>query len=145
MKGLVDKIVIPCILFDWRLFIVITEFQIEKHNFKWESIVESRDVLIPPLHIQLSLLKKALNQGYEALQYLKIFFPEISKEKAQIDTLVDPEIKKIIASSEFTVLHIHEKQAWKSFKAVVHRFLVYNKELRITKNSLTLCLKALNS
>jgi hypothetical protein len=108
-----------------------TEFQIGKHNVKWEPLVEPKNVLMPPLHIKLGLMKqfvKALDQNSEAFQYLKNFFPKLSEAKVKAGIFVGPQIKKIMSSDEFTqLLNSNEKQAWNSFKAVVSGFLGNNR------------------
>lgn len=107
------------------------EFQIGKHNVKWEPIVDPNSILMPPLHIKLGLMKqfvKALDENSEAFEYLKGFFPKLSEAKIKSGIFVGPQIKKIMNSDEFTqFLNSIEKQAWNSFKAVVTGFLGNNR------------------
>lgn len=103
------------------------EFQIGKHNVKAKPIAEPKDILMPPLHIKLGLMKqfvKALDHNSEAFEYLKRFFPKLSEAKVKAGIFVGPQIKQIMSSDDFTeFLNAHEKQAWKSLKGVVDGFL----------------------
>ncbi|KAL0831279.1 hypothetical protein ABMA28_002123 [Loxostege sticticalis] len=107
-------------------------FQIGKHNVQNEPIVKADDILMPPLHIKLGLMKqfvKALRQDSPAFEQLKRFFPKLSEAKIKAGIFVGPQIKKIIASEEFPeLLNTHEKQAWLSLKARVKKDTNY-KEL----------------
>ncbi|KAL0818421.1 hypothetical protein ABMA28_008887 [Loxostege sticticalis] len=92
-------------------------FQIGKHNVQNEPIVKADDILMPPLHIKLGLMKEFR------------FFPKLSEAKIKAGIFVGPPLKKIMASEEFPeLLNTHEKQAWLSLKAVIHGFLGNKKD-----------------
>ncbi|XP_074027684.1 uncharacterized protein [Leptinotarsa decemlineata] len=51
---------------------VCTEYEVGKCNIKWEAIVDPKTILMPPLHIELGLIKqfvKALNHESETFTY----------------------------------------------------------------------------
>ncbi|KAL4706484.1 hypothetical protein ACJJTC_015682 [Scirpophaga incertulas] len=106
---------------------VRTVYEVGKCNIKWEAIVDLKTILMPPLHIKLGLIKqfvKALNHESEAFKYLKNFFPKLSEAKIKAGIFVGPQIKKIMDCDIFPdLLSNEEKNAWNSFKAVVHGFL----------------------
>lgn len=59
-----------------------TDFQVGRQNVKWEPIVKPENVLMPPLHIKLGLMKqfvRALDGKSEAFKYLREFFPKLSE------------------------------------------------------------------
>lgn len=107
------------------------EFKIGQHNVKSEPIVEPNNILMPPLHIKLGLMKqfvKALDPNSAAFEYLKGFFPKLSEAKVKAGIFVGPQIKQIMKSDDFTnLLNAYEKQAWESLKAVVDGFLGNNR------------------
>ncbi|MGH0118403.1 UNVERIFIED_CONTAM: hypothetical protein FKN15_023339 [Acipenser sinensis] len=58
-----------------------TEFFVGRNNVKWEPLVDPRNVLMPPLHIKLGLMKqfvRALDKESAAFKYLQDFFPKLS-------------------------------------------------------------------
>ena len=104
-----------------------TEFVVGSRNVMWEPLVDPRNVLMPPLHIKLGLMKqfvKALNQKSDAFNYLLEFFPKLSEAKIKSGIFVGPQIKKIFKLTEFSdKLSKTERTAWNCFKAVVQGFL----------------------
>ncbi|KAL7837429.1 hypothetical protein SRHO_G00271400 [Serrasalmus rhombeus] len=109
-----------------------TEFSVGKNNVKWEPLVDSHKVLMPPLHIKLGLINqfvRALDKESRAFNYLQDLFPKLSEAKIKAGVLVGPQIKKIIECSEFPKkLNRKERAAWNSFVAVVRGFLGNHKD-----------------
>ena len=76
-----------------------TEFAVGTRNVMWEpQLVDPRNVLMPPLHIKLGLMKqfvKALNQESDAFKYLPAFFPKLSDAKIKGGIFVGPQIEDL--------------------------------------------------
>ena len=75
---------------------ILIDLKTGKHNVKWEPVVEPKNILMPPLHIKLGLMKlfvKALDQNSEAFEYLKGFFTKLSEAKIKAGIFVGPQIK----------------------------------------------------
>jgi hypothetical protein len=104
-----------------------TEFSTGRNNVKWEPLIKSEKVLMPPLHIKLGLMKQfvtALEKDKPAFKYLQAFFPRLSEAKVTAGIFIGPQIKKIMACSEFPKkLTRVQRAAWNSFIAVSHGFL----------------------
>lgn len=67
---------------------------------------------------------KALNKDGPAFKYLRSKFPRISDAKIKEGIFIGPQIREILKDQNFdSVLQGFEKEAWKSFRAVVHGFL----------------------
>jgi len=61
-----------------------TEFFVGRNNVKWEPLVDPLNVLMPPLHIKLGLMKQfvsALDKESAAFKYLQDFFPKLSEQR----------------------------------------------------------------
>ena len=90
-----------------------------------------QDVLLPPLHTKLSLIKnfvRALNRERPAFQYLIKLFPKLSRAKIKAGIFAGPDIRKVMADAKFTkCLTPDEVAAWAPFKNVVHNFLANHK------------------
>lgn len=70
---------------------------------KAKLIVEPKDILMPPLHIKLGLMKQFLKaHNSEAFEYLKRLFPKLSEAKVKAGIFVGPQIKQIMSSDDFT-------------------------------------------
>jgi len=100
---------------------------IGKNNIKYNPIVKKENIILPPLHIKLGLVKnfvKALNKESTAFTYLISLFPALSYAKIKEGVFAGPEIKKLLKDNKFiTLLSSKEAAAWKSFKLVVENFL----------------------
>lgn len=98
-----------------------------KANVESQPLVDPQNILLPPLHIKLGLIKnfvKKLKPGGGPLSYLKQKFPRLSEAKIKEGVFVGPQIRKLLNDSEFEkTLDRVEKMAWKSFKEVVNGFL----------------------
>lgn len=92
-----------------------------------ESLIDPQEVLLPPLHIKLGLIKqfvKALNKEGNCFEYLCKTFPALSEAKLKEGIFVGPQIRSLMKDTEFeNVMEDKEKHAWNAFKEVVHKFL----------------------
>ena len=90
-------------------------------------LVDRDNVIMPPLHIKLGLMKnfvKALDNDSDAFQYLCKKFPKLSYAKVKEGVFIGPQIRKIIADRYFDdLLDGNASEAWVAFKSVVANFL----------------------
>ena len=66
------------------------------HNIRNEPLVSREKILLPPLHIELGLIKefiKALDSNSEALTLIKQIFPKLSEEKVKGGIFTGSEIR----------------------------------------------------
>ena len=98
-----------------------------KKNVIAEPLVDPKDVLLPPLHIKLGLMKnfvKGMNQEGQAFKYLRDKFPRLSDAKVKEGIFVGPQIRQLVKDPAFDrVLEGKEKEAWEALKGVIHGFL----------------------
>ncbi|XP_065449041.1 uncharacterized protein LOC103306399 isoform X1 [Chrysemys picta bellii] len=94
-------------------------------------LVESRKILLPPLHIKLGLMKnfvKAIDKTQAAFKYLHGKFPRLSEAKIKEGVFVGPQIRELLRDDAFDhALRGKEKTAWKAFQLVAIHFLGNNK------------------
>lgn len=113
------------------------EFIPGKANILYLPLVESKNVILPPLHIKLGLMKnfvKSLDKTGKGFLYLRKAFPKISDAKLNEGVFVGPQIRKISKDSNFdAVLNKTELKAWKSFKDVSSGFLGNTKSKNFRK------------
>lgn len=67
-------------------------------------LIESKVVILPPLHIQLGLMKKFVKLLYRssnAFLYLKETFPKISDAKIKKEIFVGPQIRELTNYENF--------------------------------------------
>jgi hypothetical protein len=104
-----------------------SDYVVGTHNVKQEALVESKKVLMPPLHIKLGLIKQfvtKLNPEGNAFRHIQELFPKLSEAKLKAGVFVGPQVKQLINSESFPKkLSKVERAAWTSFVAVVHGFL----------------------
>lgn len=97
-----------------------------------DPLVNPKNVLLPPLHIKLGIMKqfvKALNKENECFKYICSKFPSITDAKLKEGIFVGPQIRKLLTDSEFEkTMNDCEKEAWLSFKCVVENFLGNKKD-----------------
>lgn len=109
---------------DWP---IRCDYEAGWYNIKQTPLVDSKDVILPPLHIKLGLIKnfvKALDSTGEAFQCLTRIFPKISEAKLKEGIFIGPQIKELMKSEEFKCyLSSDELAAFESFKNVVSGFL----------------------
>ena len=96
-------------------------------NVIHDCLVDPKNVLLPPLHIKLGLMKqfvKALNKDGNCYKYICKKFPGISDAKVKEGIFVGPQIRKLISDTLFEeTMTDTEKQAWIGFKSVIENFL----------------------
>ncbi|ESO12521.1 hypothetical protein HELRODRAFT_159075 [Helobdella robusta] len=99
-------------------------------NVLHEPLVLKKDIILPPLHIKLGLIKnfvKALDKTSDAFTYLRSMFPRISDAKIK-GIFVGPQIRKVIGDKHFQdMLNGKDLEAWVAFKSLVFNFLGNNK------------------
>lgn len=74
------------------------------NNIKNQALVDSEKVLMPPLHINLGLIKqfvKAMNKQGQAFQYLHVLFPKLSKAKIEAGIFNGLDVRKMFRSKDF--------------------------------------------
>lgn len=96
-------------------------------NIVHEPLVDRMNIIFPPLHIKLGLMKqfvKALSTDGDCLKYIILAFPGLSIEKIKAGVFDGPQIRQLIKDEHFTgTMPDLEKNAWLSFKDVVKNFL----------------------
>lgn len=101
-------------------------------NIVRKKLVDPKNVLLPPLHIKLGLMKqfvKALPKDGPCFKYLCKKFPHISEAKLKEGIFVGPDIRKMMFDINFeSTMTFNEKEAWVSFKQVVTKFLGNKKD-----------------
>ena len=103
-----------------------SEYSVGYSNIKWDPLIYPIKILLPPLHINLVLIKqfvKALYKNLDAFKHLQNFFIKISAAKIEAGIFVGPQIRKILACNEFLDDLTTERVAWNSFALVVRGFL----------------------
>ena len=92
-----------------------------------EPFVDPKDVLLPPLHIKLGLMKifvKGKNKDGQAFRYLRNKFPKISDAKVKEGIFIGPQMRQLIKNPAFDeVLKEQEKETWEALKEVICGFL----------------------
>lgn len=100
---------------------------IGEQNIQHMALVKKDNIILPPLHIKLGLVKnfiKALDKEGEAFSYLRIIFQNLSLAKISEGILDGPQIRKLLGNTQFeTLLSSDEKAAWSSFRLIVSDFL----------------------
>ena len=72
------------------------EFVVDEKNIKYKPLVKPEEVLIPPLHIKLGLMKqfgKTLDKEGDCFKYLCVKFPVITEEKFKAGVFDGPQIR----------------------------------------------------
>lgn len=117
--------------YDRKIWPERTHHTIGEANIGNTALVDKHNIILPPLHIKLGLMKnfvKSLCPSGEAIAYLKTKFPKLSCEKIKEGIFIGPQIKKLLVDDEFEeYLSRPELKAWQAFRAVVHGFLGNNK------------------
>ncbi|XP_076035733.1 uncharacterized protein LOC143021852 [Oratosquilla oratoria] len=101
-------------------------------NVLRQPLVDSKKVLLPPLHIKLGLIKefvKALDFGGETFQEICFMFPKLSEAKLKGGTFVGPQVNKMLKSEKLErAMTKVEREAWCSFRDVVCGLLGNHKD-----------------
>jgi hypothetical protein len=97
------------------------------HNVLSNPLVNPRNILLPPLHIKLGLMKnfiKALDKKGRTFAFVKEKFPRISEAKLEAGIFDGPQIRELLKDAKFDdCLENHEINAWRAFKSIVQNFL----------------------
>lgn len=93
-----------------------------------DPLVERTQILLPPLHIKLGLMKnfvKALKKNESrAIDFLKAKFPRKSELKIIHGIFDGPQIRELMRDSQFDdILDDNELKAWTSLKSIITNFL----------------------
>lgn len=103
------------------------EFVPGKANILNAPLVDPKNVILPPLHIKLGLMKnfvKSMDKNGNGFLYLRKAFPRMSDAKVNEGVFVGPQIRKIFKDQNFDkLLNKNELNAWNSFKDVSAGFL----------------------
>ena len=86
---------------DWPLRVSLTPGY---RNILHSALFDRSNVILPPLHIKLGLLKqfvKALNEEGACFKYIQEKFPCVSAEKAKEGVFVGPQIRKLTKDAQF--------------------------------------------
>ena len=85
----------------------------------FESLVDPKKVLLPPLHIKLGMMKqfvKELPKDGKTFKYFLSKFPRLSEAKPKKGVFVGPDIPKLMKDNKFkNVMNNVERSAWNSF------------------------------
>jgi hypothetical protein len=143
----------PCFLCDWmkpgrneqwvsRTGVLRGDnWQANEKSVIRDSLIDQRNVLLPPLHIKLGimtqLIKRFLQRDEPATRrsldlpdrqnkvfaYLENFFANLSEAKITAGVFNGPDIRRIMADEEFPViLDEDEREAWEAFRLVITDF-----------------------
>ena len=101
--------------------------KVGEKNVHFESLVDPKKVLLPPLHIKLDMKKqfvKALPKDAKTFKYFSSKFPCLFEAKLKEGVFVGPDICKLMKDNNFeNVMNDVERSAWNSFKDVGTKFL----------------------
>ena len=88
-----------------------------------EALVEGENIIFPPLHIKLGIIKqfvKALNKDADCFIYLRSRFHGLSDEKVKSGIFNGQDIPKFVKDPELTAYMMDtEYDAWQYFVSVV--------------------------
>lgn len=108
-----------------------------RHNVKYVALVKMQNIILPPLHIKLGLVKnfiKRLDKEGQAFAYLKTIFPNLTLGKIKEGMFDGPQIRKLLRNETFeTLLSSDENLAWNSFRLTVSDFLGNNRNPEYVK------------
>lgn len=108
------------------------EWKVGSNNVVHESLVDTKRILLPPLHIKLGLMKqfvKALDRESTCFKYIESKFPNLTHAKIKEGIFVGPDIRKLMKDDDFIkTMTAIQKDAWLSFKDVVQNFLGNNRD-----------------
>ena len=96
-------------------------------NIVNNSLVDQKNIILPPLHIKLGLIKqfvKAFDRSGDCFGYICSTFPDPSYEKKKAGIFDGSQIRTLLRDQYFvTTMTVVEARAWKSFSKVFHNFL----------------------
>ena len=89
--------------------------------------MDPKDVILPPLHIKLSLMKyfvEGMNKEGQVFRYLRNKFPKTSDAKVKEGIFVGPQIRQLMKDPAFDkVLKGQKKETWEALKGAICGFL----------------------
>ena len=92
-----------------------------------DSLVNQKNVILPPLYIKLGLMKqfvKTLDRSGECFEYICSAFPGLSYEKKKAGIFDRPQIRILLKNQHFvTTMTVVEARTWNAFSKVVYNFL----------------------
>lgn len=98
-----------------------------KSNVTNLALVPNNNIVLPPLHIKLGLIKqfvKALDKSKETYKHLSQMFPKLSESKIKEGIFVGPQIRELMKSHIFErTMSANELRAWRAFKNICNGFL----------------------
>jgi hypothetical protein len=90
-----------------------------ERNVVHDPLVDAAKVFLPPLHIELGLVKnvvKAMKKDGPVFLYLQQKFPRLSEAKIKEGIFVGPQIRELAKDKTFdSVLNEVELAAWTAF------------------------------
>ena len=96
-------------------------------NIVNNPLVDRKNIILPPLHIKLGLMKqfvKALDRSGGYFRYICSTFLVLSYEKKKAGIFDGPQIRTLLRDQYFVItMTVVEARAWKAFFKVVHNFL----------------------
>ena len=80
------------------------------------ALVDRSNMILPPLHIELGLVKqflKAFNKEGACFKYIQDMFPNLSAEKVKQGVFVGPQIRKLTKDLQFlsTMTNVEKSMA----------------------------------
>jgi len=98
-----------------------------KKNVIHEPLVDRKNIILPPLHIKLGMMKqfvKALDHSGNCFAYICSTFPGLSYEKKKAGIFDGPQIRTLLKDRNFvSKMNAVEARTWKAFADVVKNFL----------------------
>lgn len=114
-----------------RIGLSVKTLKVGEHNILEEPLIDPKNILLPPLHIKLGLMKqfvKTFDRSGALFKYLTDKFPNLSDAKIKAGIFVGPQIRELMKTTDVeSVMTTVEREAWISFKKVVKGFLGNNK------------------
>ena len=101
--------------------------QVGSHNEVADPLVKPRQVMLPPLHEKLGLMKnfvKVINKESPAFAFIKHTLPQVSDAKLKAGIFDGPQIRSLMKDENFNgIISETERNAWQAFRSVVNNFL----------------------
>ena len=101
--------------------------QVGSHNEVADPLVKPRQVMLPPLHKKLVLMKnfvKVINKESPAFAFIKHTIPQVSDAKLKAGIFDGPQIRSLMKDENFNgIISETEKNAWQAFRFVMNNFL----------------------
>ena len=121
-----DWPIFPCVVLS--MISTVPEANIpDASNIANLPLVDRQNVILPPLHIKLGLIKqlvKALDKESAAFKYLVQKFPALSEAKVKEGIVVGPDIRQLLNDNNFELtMDNFRLAAWKAFRSICKDFL----------------------